>query len=154
MSIETQIGDLLKAAIRSRDMPTADCVRMIKTKHMERRTASGFKGPLDDALWLDVISSYQKQLRKTREEYVAVGERGAAALPQIDFEIELCGRFLPKAAGEDEVRAAVREAIVRTGASDAKQAGRVMGEIMKANKGRFDASLVKRLLEEELVPKP
>jgi uncharacterized protein YqeY len=153
MSIEAQIGDLLKDAIRSRDMPTADCVRMIKTKHMERRTAAGFKGPLDDALWLDVIASYQKQLRKTREEYVAVGERGAAALPQIDFEIELCGRFLPKAAGEDEVRATVRETIARTGASDVKQAGRVMGEVMKANKGRFDASLVKRLIEEELVPK-
>ncbi|HEY4186083.1 MAG TPA: GatB/YqeY domain-containing protein [Polyangia bacterium] len=153
MSIEAQIGDLLKDSIRNRDMRTADCVRMIKTKHMERRTASGFKGPLDDALWLDVIASYQKQLRKTREEYVAVGERGAAALPQIDFEIELCGRFLPKAAGEDETRAAVREAIVRSGATDVKQTGRVMGEILKANKGRFDASLVKRLLEEELTPK-
>jgi uncharacterized protein YqeY len=150
MSIEEQIGELLKASIRTRDMRTADCVRMIKTKHMERRTAAGFKGPLDDALWLDVIASYQKQLRKTREEYVAVGERGAAALPQIDFEIELCGRFLPKAADEGEVRAAVRETIARTGASDPKQAGRVVGEIMKANKGRFEASLVKRLVEEEL----
>ena len=153
MSIEAQIGDLLKESIRGRDMRTADCVRMIKTKHMERRTASGFKGPLDDALWLDVVIAYQKQMRKAREEYAALGERGAEHLPQLDFEIELCGRFLPKAAGEDEVRAAVREAIARTGASDAKQVGRVMGEIMKANKGRFDASLVKRLLEEELVPK-
>ena len=150
MSIEEQIGELLKASIRTRDMRTADCVRMIKTKHMERRTAAGFKGPLDDALWLDVIASYQKQLRKTREEYVAVGERGAAALPQIDFEIELCGRFLPKAADEGEVRAAVRETIARTGASDPKQVGRVVGEIMKANKGRFEAALVKRLVEEEL----
>src|SRR3569832_1044323 len=111
MSIEAQIGELLKESIRTRDMRTADCVRMIKTKHMERRTAAGFKGPLDDALWLDVISSYQKQLRKTREEYVAVGERGAA---------------------------------------DPKQVGRVVGEIMKANKGRFEAALVKRLVEEEL----
>jgi len=150
MSIEEQIGELLKASIRTRDMRTADCVRMIKTKHMERRTAAGFKGPLDDALWLDVIASYQKQLRKTREEYVAVGERGAAALPQIDFEIELCGRFLPKAADEGEVRAAVRETSARTGASDPKQVGRVVGEIMKANKGRFEAALVKRLVEEEL----
>jgi uncharacterized protein YqeY len=150
MSIEEQIGELLKASIRTRDMRTADCVRMIKTKHMERRTAAGFKGPLDDALWLDVIASYQKQLRKTREEYVAVGERGAAALPQIDFEIELCGRFLPKAADEGEVRAAVRETIARMGASDPKQVGRVVGEIMKANKGRFEAALVKRLVEEEL----
>ena len=150
MSIEEQIGELLKASIRTRDMRTADCVRMIKTKHMERRTAAGFKGPLDDALWLDVIASYQKQLRKTREEYVAVGERGAAALPQIDFEIELCGRFLPKAADEGEVRAAVRETIARTGATDPKQVRRVVGEIMKANKGRFEAALVKRLVEEEL----
>ena len=153
MSIEVQIADLLKESMRNRDMRTADCVRMIKTKHMERRTASGFKGPLDDALWLDVISAYQKQLRKTREEYVAVGERGAATLPQLDFEIELCGRFLPKAAGEEEVRAAVREAIARLGTTDPKQIGRLVGEVMKPNKGRFEASLVKRLAEEELTPK-
>jgi hypothetical protein len=153
MSIEVQIADLLKESIRSRDMRTADCVRMIKTKHMERRTAAGFKGPLDDALWLDVIASYQKQLRKTREEYVAVGERGVAALPQIDFEIELCGRFLPKAASEEEVRVAVREGIARLGITDPKQSGRLMGEIMKANKGRFEAATVKRLVEQELSPK-
>ena len=154
MSIEAQIADLLKESIRSRDLRTADCVRMIKTKHMERRTAAGFKGPLDDSLWLDVIASYQKQLRKTREEYVAVGDRGAAALPQIDFEIELCARFLPQAAGEDEVRAAVREAIARLGITDLKQGGRLMGEIMKGNKGRFEAGTVKRLVEQELGPKP
>lgn len=150
MSIEAQIADLLKESMRSRDMRTADCVRMIKTRHMERRTAAGFKGPLDDALWLDVIASYQKQLRKTRDEYVALGERGASALPQIDFEIELCGRFLPKAAGEDEVRAAVSETIARLAITDSKQTGRLVGEIMKANKGRFEPALVKRLVEEEL----
>jgi len=152
MSIEAQIADLLKESIRKRDAATADCVRMIKTKHMERRTAVGFKAPLDDALWLEVIASYQKQLRKTREEYVNVGERGAAALPQLDFEIELCGRFLPQQAGEDEVRTAVREGIARLGVSDPKQVGRLVGEIMKANKGRFEAAMVRRLADEELTP--
>jgi uncharacterized protein YqeY len=150
MSIEAQIGDLLKEAMRAKDTPTADVIRMIKTKHMERRTAAGFKGPLDDSLWLDVITAYQKQLRKSREEYVAVGERGADALPQIDFEIAFCARFLPKAASDDEVRAAVRETLARLGASDMKQAGRVMGEVMKANKGKFEAATVKRFVEEEL----
>ena len=57
MSIEAQLGELLKEAMRAKDPQTADCIRMIKTKHMERRTAAGFKGPLDDALWLDVIAS-------------------------------------------------------------------------------------------------
>jgi len=155
MSIEAQLGELLKEAMRSKDARTADCIRMIKTKHMERRTAAGFKGPLDDALWLDVITAYQKQLRKAREEYVAVGERGADALPQIDFEIGFCARFLPKAASDDEVRAVVRETVARLGVSDVKQSGRVVGEIMKANKGKFEAAAVKRLVDEELgAPKP
>ena len=153
MSLETQLQDLLKEAMRNKDARTADCVRMIKTKHMERRTAAGFKGELDDALWVDVITAYQKQLRKAREEYAGLGERGAESLPQLDYEIEVCGRFLPKLAGEDEVRAAAREAIARLAVSDPKQAGKVMGDIMKTNKGKFDPAMVKRLVEAELVPK-
>jgi uncharacterized protein YqeY len=152
MSIESQLSDLLKDAMRARDARTADCIRMIKTKHMERRTAAGFKGPLDDSLWLDVVAAYQKQLRKAREEYAAVGARGADALPQLDFEIGFCARFLPKVAGDDEVRAVVRETLARLGASDPKQSGRVMGDIMKAHKGKFDPSSVKRIVEEELAP--
>jgi uncharacterized protein YqeY len=150
MSIEAQLGELLKGAMRAKDARTADCIRMIKTKHMERRTAAGFKGPLDDALWLEVITAYQKQLRKAREEYVAVGQRGADALPQIDFEIAFCAGFLPKGASDDEVRSVVRETLARLGVSDAKQAGRVIGEVMKANKGKFEPALVKRFVDEEL----
>jgi uncharacterized protein YqeY len=71
MSIETQLQDLLKEAMRNKDARSADCIRMIKTKHMERRTTAGFKAPLDDALWLEVITAYQKQLRKAREEEFA-----------------------------------------------------------------------------------
>lgn len=150
MSLESQLGDLLKDAMRQKDLRTADCIRMIKTKHMERRTASGFKGPLDDALWLEVVAAYQKQLKKAREEYAALGDKGAPYLPQLDFEIAFCSRFLPQTAGEDEVRAAVREAVARLGVTDPKQAGKVMGEIMKAHKGTFDPQMVKRLVEETL----
>jgi uncharacterized protein len=150
MSIETQIGDLLKEAMRTRDQRTKDVIAMIKTKHMERRTAAGFKGPLDDTLWVDVIGAYQKQLRKAREEYAGLGEKGAETLPQLDFEIAFCARFLPQLAGEDEVRAAVKETLAKLPAPDPKQSGRVMGEIMKTNKGKFDPAMVKRIVEEEL----
>jgi uncharacterized protein YqeY len=152
MPIDAQLLELLKEAMRAKDARTADCIRMIKTKHMERRTAAGFKGPLDDALWLDVITAYQKQLRKSREEYAAIGARGADAIEQLDFEIGFCARFLPKAASDDEVRAIVRETVARLAISDAKQSGRLVGEIMKANKGKVDPASVKRIVEEELAP--
>jgi uncharacterized protein YqeY len=149
-SIEIQFGDLLKQAILGKDQRTADCIRMIKTKHMERRTAAGFKGPLDDTLWQEVIASYQKQLRKAREEYLPLGERGREPIAQIDFEVEFCARFLPAMAGDDEVRAAVRETLGRLAIKDPKQAGKAMGEILKANKGKFDPAAVKRIVGEEL----
>jgi hypothetical protein len=148
MSIEAQLNDLVKEAMRNKDQRVKDCIAMIKTKHMERRTAPGFKGPLDDALWIEVIGAYQKQLKKAREEYAALGERGAEHLPQLDFEIEFCARFLPKLAGDDEVRAYVKETVARLGAIDPKQSGRVVGEIMKAKKGVFDPAAVKRIVEE------
>lgn len=150
MSIESQISDLLKEAMRAKDAPTLDCIRMIKTKHMERRTAAGFNAPLDDALWLDVIAAYSKQLKKAREEYAALGERGAGNVKQIDFELRFCARFLPKGASDDEVRAVVKEAIARLGITDPKQSGKIIGEVMKTHKGKADAATVKRLAEEEL----
>jgi hypothetical protein len=89
-------------------------------------------------------------MRKAREEYAALGERGAEHLPQIDFEVEFCARFLPKAASEDEVRAVVKETIARMAVKDPKLVGKIMGEIMKAHKGKFEPPTVKRIVEEEL----
>jgi uncharacterized protein YqeY len=153
MSIESQLTDLLKEAMRTKDQPTKDVIAMIKTKHMERRTSAGFKGPLDDSLWLDVIAAYQKQAKKSRDEYAALGEKGVGNLAPLDFEIAFCARFLPQMAGDDEVRAAVRSTLASLAVSDPRQAGKVMGEIMKANKGKFDPAAVKRIVEEELKPK-
>jgi uncharacterized protein YqeY len=150
MSVESQLMDMLKDAMRAKDSRTADCIRMIKTKHMERRTAAGFKGPLDDALWMEVIASYAKQMKKSREEYAALGDKGKEHIEQLDFELEFCSRFLPKLASDDEVRAAVVAAIAATGIKDPKQAGKLMGEVMKANKGKFDPAATKRIVEEEL----
>jgi len=57
---------------------------------------------------------------------------------------------LPKAASDDETRAIVRETVARLGVSDAKQSGRVVGDIMKAHKGKLEAATVKRMVDEEL----
>ena len=55
MGLEQQLNDTLKQAMKEKDQATADTVRMIKTKIMERRTAKGFTGTVDDALITDVI---------------------------------------------------------------------------------------------------
>jgi hypothetical protein len=149
-TLEQRLSERLKQAIKDKDLKVADVVRMLKTKVMERRTAKGFKGELDDALYEDVIASYQKQLRKAMEEYEKLGEKGAAHKSELEKEIAICQEFLPQMLDEAQVRALVTQAIQKAGAQSKKQAGMVVGSIMKEHKGKVDPGLVKRLVEEAL----
>ena len=150
MAIEQQLTDALTQAIRGKDTRTADVVRMLKTRLQERRTAKGFSGQVDDALVLDVIGAYRKQLQKALAEYDKLGERGAAQAAQFRFEIEYCERFLPKGLDAAALRTLVKERAQALGLTEAKQIGRLIGDVMKTHKGQVDAADVKKIAEDLL----
>ena len=150
MALERTLNDALTQAIKAKDRETANVVRMLKTKIQERRTAKGFSGVVDDALVLDVMGAYRKQLQKAIGEFEKVGARGAAQAAALRFEIEFCERYLPRTMDEAAVRALVKERIGALGITDAKQAGRLIGDVMKTHKGQVEAGDVKRIAEDLL----
>jgi len=151
-ALETQLQDMLKQAMRDKDANTSSVVRMLKTKIMERRTAKGFTGEVDDALVLDVISVYRKQMLKGLEEFEKAGVTSGEQVDQLKFEITFCERFLPKGLDAAAVAALVKERILSLGIADAKQMGRLVGDIMKTHKGQVEAGDVKKIAE-GLLPK-
>jgi uncharacterized protein YqeY len=152
MSLEQTLTDTLTQAIRAKDSRVADVVRMLKSRITERRTAKGFTGEVDDALVLDVIGAYRKSLQKALPDYEKAGERGQAQAAQLRFEIEFCERFLPRGLDDAALRALVRERLSALAITDAKQVGRLLGDIMKTHKGQVEAGDVKRIAEELLAP--
>ena len=90
MSIESDLRTRLTAAMKARDMRTANVIRMINTKVMERRTAKGFSGEVDDALYLDVIAAYKKSLDKAAAEFAGAGDKGAEQIAELEFESKFC----------------------------------------------------------------
>jgi uncharacterized protein len=150
MALEQQLTETLTKAMREKDTRTADVVRMLKTRLTERRTAKGFSGDMDDAAVTEVIGAYRKQLQKALAEFEKVGERGAAQAAQLRFEIAFCERFLPRGLDEAAVRTLVQERLKALGISDAKQIGRLVGDVMKTHKGQVEAGEVKRIAEELL----
>jgi len=150
MGLEQELSDTLTQAIKSKDSRTADTVRMIKTKLMERRTAKGFSGVVDDALVLDVIGAYRRLLQKAITEFEGAGERGADQVTQLRFELAFCERYLPTGLPAEAVRALVSERLAALGITDPKQVGRLVGDVMKTHKGQVEASEVKRIAEELL----
>jgi len=152
MSLEQTLNETLTKAIRDKDQKTADIVRMVKSKIGERRTAKGFSGQVDDTLVLDVIGAYRKSLQKSLPDYEKAGERGAAQLAQLRQEIEYLDRWLPKGLDEAALRTLVSERLKALGITDAKQVGRLIGDVMKTHKGQVEAGDVKRVAEELLKP--
>jgi uncharacterized protein len=150
MSLEQDLTDRLTQAIKTKDAPTADVVRMIKTRLQERRTAKDFSGTINDAVVLEVIGAYRKLIQKAIAEYEKLGERGAEQAAKLRFEIGFCEGYLPKGLDEAAVRALVQERIRALGIADAKQVGRLVGDIMKTHKGQVEAADVKRMAEEML----
>ena len=150
MSLEETLNDTLTKAIREKDQRAADIVRMIKSKIGERRTAKGFSGQVDDALVQDVISAYRKSLQKALPDYEKAGERGRAQAEQLRAEIEYLERWLPRGLDDAALRALVKERLTALNITDAKQVGRLVGDVMKTHKGQVEAGDVKRVAEELL----
>jgi uncharacterized protein YqeY len=145
--LEDALNETLRQAIKARDGRTADVIRMLKTRLTERRTAKGFSGSVDDALVLDVIGAYRKQLQKALAEYEGSGELGAAQAAQLRFEIEFCERYLPRGLDESALQALVRERLDALGTRDPKQIGRLVGDVMRTHRGQADGAAVKRIAE-------
>lgn len=149
-SVESQLRDQLTAALKAKDTKTANLIRMINTKVMERRTAKGFSGVVDDALILDVIGTYKKQMEKAKQEFVNAGDRGKEQIPELEFEIRWCATWLPASLTETELRDAIAKVVAELPSKDPKMAGRVIGAIKKQFGDRADAQLAKQIAEQLL----
>jgi len=150
MSLEQQINDRMKNAMRNKDRQTAMLMRMIKSKVTERITSKNYKGEEGDELWQGVIESYVKAARKTLADYLSLGADGAEHAEQIQWEINTLEEYMPQLADADQTRQWVREAIESLGGSGSAVLGRVMGVVMKAHKGEVDPGLTRKIVQEEL----
>lgn len=149
-NLEGQLREQLTAAIKAKDLRTANLIRMINTKVMERRTAKGFSGTVDDALILDVIGTYKKSMEKAKQEFAAAGDRAKDQIAEIEFEVDWCSKWLPKGIDEAELRTAIEKVVSELPQKDPKMAGKVIGAIKKQYGDRADAQLTKKIAEELL----
>lgn len=150
MSIEEQLNEDLKTAMRSKAADTVACIRQLKSKVQETVNAKDFKGPVDDALHQKVIASYVKSLEKGISELLAAGERSQPLRDKYAAEIAYLGKYMPKMLSEAETLDLVKKAIATLGITDPKQAGKVLGVLMKEHRGSMDTHLAKTLAEKEL----
>jgi uncharacterized protein YqeY len=124
-----QVTQDIASAMRQKDQATLAPLRMLKAALMNREVAKG-QG-LTDAEALQVVGSLVKQRRDSIEQFRAGGRDDLATREAA--EIELLQRYLPPAADESAITAAIEAAVAETGATGPKD----MGKVMKAVTARL-----------------
>ena len=132
MTLAEKIHQDMIAAMKARAVERLSTLRMmksaIKNKEVDKRA------PLDQPETLAVLSTMIKQRKDSIEQFTKGGRQELA--DKEAAEILLIEDYMPKAAGDEEIAAAVKAVIAEMGAPTIKEVGTVMKQVM----ARFQAS--------------
>ncbi|HEY5704049.1 MAG TPA: GatB/YqeY domain-containing protein [Terrimicrobiaceae bacterium] len=137
MTLQSQVDNDIKDAMRARDAARLNALRMLKTAM--KNTAiekGGAQAVLDDVEAVAVIRKQIKQRQDSVEGFEKGGRPELAASESA--EITILSAYLPRSLSPEEVTALVKEAIAEAGATSRQQMGAVMRIATAKAAGRAD----------------
>jgi len=127
MPLNEKIAADLTAAMKAKDATRLSALRMLKAAVTNKGMVE--KGrDLEDAEVLQVVASLVKQRRDSIEQFTKAGRTDL--VEKETAEIAILEHYLPPAISAEAIEAAVAAAIAETGASAAKDMGKVMKAVM------------------------
>jgi len=134
---ETLDRDMILAA-KSKDKTRLSALRMLKNGLHNREI--DLKRELDEVEFLQLLSSMVKQRKDSIEQFDKGGRMDLVEKEQT--ELKVIEEFLPAQLSEADLDAAITEAIRETGATSARDMGKVMKVLMPKLTGRADGRAV------------
>ena len=143
-----QISQDIVAAMKAKDKVRLDALRNVKKYFIEAKTAPGANDELSDDAALKILAKLVKQGRDTAALYT---EQQRPDLAEAELaQVAVIEAYLPKALTPEELEAALRSIIAETGATSAKEMGKVMGVATKRLAGRADGKAISTLVRQLL----
>ncbi len=146
MSLKARITDDMKSAMRAKEAARLGTIRLllaaIKQKEVDERAE------LDDAAISGIVEKLIKQRKDSISQFQAAGRDDLVSAEQA--ELVVLQTYLPEQLSAAEVEAAVVAAIAESGATSAKDMGKVMGLLKPRLAGRADMGQVSALIKARL----
>jgi uncharacterized protein len=147
MSLLNDVTAAIADAMRKQDAARLAPLRMLKAAFMNKSVEKG--RDLDDAEERQVVSSLVKQRRDSIEQFAKAGRKDL--VDKETAEIVVLEAYLPPALDSAALDKAVVDAIAETGATSAKDMGRVMKTVMSKLAGHtVDGKIVNELVRRKL----
>ena len=149
MSLQKQIMEELKTAMKSKDTVALQALRAVKSAFLLAKTETGAGDDLTEDQEMKIIQKQVKQRKDSAAIFIDQGRQDLAD-PEL-AEIAVLEKFLPEALSEDAIEKVVLETIAKTGAEGMKDMGKVMGMVSKQLSGQADGKTISGIVRKNLV---
>jgi uncharacterized protein YqeY len=149
MSLQKQVMDKMKEAMKAKDKVALQALRAVKSAFLLAKTETGVQEELTEEQELKIIQKQVKQ-RKDSAAIFIKQDRQDLANPEL-AEIAVLEQFLPEALSEEKIEEVVLAIISKIGASGMKDMGKVMGMVTKELSGQADGKIISTLVKKNLM---
>ncbi|WP_298996537.1 GatB/YqeY domain-containing protein [uncultured Tenacibaculum sp.] len=147
MSLQKQVMDKMKEAMKSKDTVALTALRALKSAFMLANTEVG-AGELSEAEELKIV---QKQVKQRKDSAAVFTEQGRNDLAEPELaEAAVLEQFLPEALSDEEIGEIVEKTIADVGAEGMKDMGKVMGIVSKQLAGQAEGKTISAIVKAKL----
>jgi len=148
MSLQKQIMEELKLAMKSKDSVALQALRAVKSAFLLAKTEAGAGDDLTSEQEMKII---QKQVKQRKDSAAIFIEQGRQDLADPELrEVAILEKFLPEALSEEAIEKVVLETITKLGAEGMKDMGKVMGDVSKQLAGQADGKTISGIVRKNL----
>jgi len=138
MTLKQQLTDDMKTAMRGGDKDRLGVIRLILAAVKQREVDERIE--LDDVQTLAVLEKMVKQRKDSITQYDAANRQDLADVERA--EMKVIETYLPAKLSDEEIDALIADAIAATGASSARDMGKVVAAVKEKAAGRADMGVV------------
>jgi len=146
MTLKQQLTDDMKAAMRSGEKDRLGVIRLMLAAVKQREVDERIE--LDDVQTLAVLEKMVKQRKDSISQFEAASRQDLADIEKA--EMKVIEVYLPAKLGEQEIDALIDAAIAETGASSARDMGKVVAAVKEKAAGRADMGVVSARIKARL----
>ena len=147
MSLEHNITEAIKNAMREKDKTALDALRAVKAQILLVKTEAKDAEVSEE----QEIAILQRMIKQRKDSFEQFSAQGRTDLADVETaQTAVIEKFLPKQLTVEELETEIRSIIAETGAESMKDLGKVMGMASKSLAGKSDgksiSEMVKKLL--------
>ncbi len=147
MSLQEQVTEQLKVAMKAKDSVALESLRAIKSAILLAQTQAGAQDLTSD----DEIKLVQKLVKQRKDSAEIFRQQGRNDLAEPEeAQIKIIEQFLPEQLDEESIAKVVDEIISQTNAEGMKDMGKVMGMATKAMSGKADGKTISAIVRQKL----